>query len=287
MKLVSYNIQYGIGMDGEFDLERIARSIEGADIIALQEVTRGFAKNGHVDLVARFCELLPEYFHVYAAPCDVLLDVSTENGRRVERRFQFGNMILSRWPILATRHLLLPRSRTIDKLNLQRGALEAVIAAPSGPLRVYSVHLDHVSPDERLSQIRFLKDRVLNFVAEGGALTGAAEEGFPDPPLPEHFFLMGDFNMEPESPEYIAMAGRPDRYYGRSLRANELVDVLDRLGLLSPQSFTWAKPPGDGPVKMHLDHCFVNFELASRVKNARIDHSALGSDHFPLWVEVD
>lgn len=287
MKLVSYNIQYGIGMDGEFDPERIARSVEGADVIALQEVTRGFAKNGHVDLVALFCELLSDYFHVYAAPCDVLLDVSTESGRRVERRFQFGNMILSRWPILTTRHLLLPRSRTIDKLNLQRGALEAVIAAPSGPLRVYSVHLDHVSPDERLSQIRFLKDRVLNFVAEGGALTGAAEEGFPDPPLPEHFVLMGDFNMEPESPEYIAMAGRTDRYYGRSLRANELVDVLDRLGLLSPQNFTWAKPPGDGPVKMHLDHCFVNFELAQRVKNAWIDNSAFGSDHFPLWVEVD
>lgn len=287
MKFVSYNIQYGIGMDGRFDLGRIAKSIEGADIIALQEVTRGFVKNNHADLVASFAELFSDYFHVYAAPCDVLLDISVENGRRIERHFQFGNMILSRWPILATRHLLLPRSRTIDKLNLQRGALEAVIAAPDGPVRVYSVHLDHVSPDERLSQIRYLKDRVLNFVAEGGALTGAAEEGFPDPPLPEHFILMGDFNMEPESPEYIAMVGRQDRYYSRSLRANEPVDVLDRLGLLSPQSFTWAKPPGDGPVKMHLDHCFVNSGLAPRLKNAWVDHNAFGSDHFPLWVEVD
>ncbi|WP_105372156.1 endonuclease/exonuclease/phosphatase family protein [Neorhizobium huautlense] len=287
MKFVSYNIQYGIGMDGGFDLGRIAKSIEGADIIALQEVTRGFVKNNHFDLVASFAELFSDYFHVYAAPCDVLLDISVENGRRIERRFQFGNMILSRWPILATRHLLLPRSRTIDKLNLQRGALEAVIAAPDGPVRVYSVHLDHVSPDERLSQIRYLKDRVLNFVAEGGALTGAAEEGFPDPPLPEDFILMGDFNMEPESPEYIAMVGRQDRYYSRSLRANEPVDVLDRLGLLSPQSFTWAKPPGDGPVKMHLDHCFVNSGLAPRLKNAWVDHNALGSDHFPLWIEVD
>ncbi|TCV70454.1 endonuclease/exonuclease/phosphatase family metal-dependent hydrolase [Neorhizobium sp. R1-B] len=287
MKFVSYNIQYGIGMDGRFDLGRIAKSIEGADIIALQEVTRGFVKNNHADLVASFAELFSDYFHVYAAPCDVLLDISVENGRRIERRFQFGNMILSRWPILATRHLLLPRSRTIDKLNLQRGALEAVIAAPDGPVRVYSVHLDHVSPDERLSQIRYLKDRVLNFVAEGGGLTGAAEEGFPDPPLPEDFILMGDFNMEPESPEYIAMVGRQDRYYSRSLRANEPVDVLDRLGLLSPQSFTWAKPPGDGPVKMHLDHCFVNSGLAPRLKNAWVDHNALGSDHFPLWIEVD
>jgi len=287
MKFVSYNIQYGIGMDGRFDPERIAKSIEGADVIALQEVTRGFPKNGHVDLVARFADLFPDHFHIYAAPCDLLLDVSAENGRRIERRFQFGNMILSRWPILATRHLLLPRSRTIEKLNLQRGALEAVIVAPGGPLRVYCVHLDHVSPDERLDQIGFLKDRVMNFVAEGGALTGAAEEGFPDPPLPEDFLLMGDFNMEPESSEYIAMAGQRDRYYGRILRADEPVDVLERLGLLTPESYTWAKPPGDGPMKMHLDHCFVSSGLAPRLKSARIDYEALGSDHFPLWVEIE
>lgn len=287
MKFVSYNIQYGIGMDGMFDPERIAASIKGGDVIALQEVTRGFPRNGHVDLVARFSDLFPEHFHVYGAPCDLLLDVSVENGRRVERRFQFGNMILSRWPILSTRHHLLPRSRTVEMLNLQRGALEAVIVAPGGPLRVYSVHLDHVSPDERLGQIRFLKERVVNFASEGGSLTGAAEEGFPDLPLPEDFLLMGDFNMEPESTEYIAMVGQRDRYYGRILRANEPVDVLDRLGLLTPESHTWAKPPGDGPMKMHLDHCFVNAGLVPRLKNAWVDNEALGSDHFPLWVEVE
>ena len=38
MKLVSYNIQYGFGADGRYDLERIAEVVAGADIIALQEV---------------------------------------------------------------------------------------------------------------------------------------------------------------------------------------------------------------------------------------------------------
>src|SRR3546814_10045693 len=52
MKLASYNIQYGIGMDGRFDPARIAASIADTDIVALQEVTRGVARNGHVDLVA-------------------------------------------------------------------------------------------------------------------------------------------------------------------------------------------------------------------------------------------
>ena len=33
MKLVSYNIQYGFGSDGRYDLERIARIVDGADSV--------------------------------------------------------------------------------------------------------------------------------------------------------------------------------------------------------------------------------------------------------------
>ncbi len=287
MKLVTYNIQYGVGMDGAFDPERIAASIDNADIIGLQEITRGFPRNGHIDLVSRMAEFFPAYSRSFGASCDVLIDSVEIDGRRMERRFQFGNMILSRWPILAVRHLLLPRHRTFDKLNLQRGAVEAVIAAPSGPLRVYSVHLDHVSPDERIEQIRFLKERALNFVREGGALTGAAEFDFPDPPLPEDFVMLGDFNMVPESPEYLEMVGRSDSYYRRVPRAGHAFDALAHLGAAGEDSYTWAKPPGEGTVRMHLDHCFVNPQMVPRLRSARIDHQAPGSDHFPVWIEID
>ena len=40
MKFVSYNIQYGLGRGGRYDLDRTARAVEGADVIALQEVER-------------------------------------------------------------------------------------------------------------------------------------------------------------------------------------------------------------------------------------------------------
>lgn len=68
------------------------------------------------------------------------------DGRMRMRHIEFGNMILSRYPILATRNILLPRSRTYDRLNIQRSALECLLLTPSGPVRVYSVHLDHRSP---------------------------------------------------------------------------------------------------------------------------------------------
>ncbi len=38
MNFVTYNIQFGLGKDGRFDLERIAGEVDGADVIALQEV---------------------------------------------------------------------------------------------------------------------------------------------------------------------------------------------------------------------------------------------------------
>src|ERR1700704_4029824 len=122
VKLASYNIQYGFGLDGRYDLERIVASIANADIIALQEVTRGSPRNGHVDMVAAIEALLPDHFPAYGPACALHQDPIVRDGRQVSRRFQFGNMVLSRWPILAARTLLLPRSRTLSKLNMQRGA---------------------------------------------------------------------------------------------------------------------------------------------------------------------
>ncbi|MDR6755759.1 endonuclease/exonuclease/phosphatase family metal-dependent hydrolase [Mycoplana sp. BE70] len=285
MKFVSYNIQYGVGLDGRLDLRRIASEIEGADVIALQEVTRGFHRNGNIDMVAELQALLPAYFSVYWPACDVDAGSAIENGRAVSRRFQFGNMVLSRDPILASRLILLPRSRTIGKLNLQRGATEAVINAPGGALRVYSVHLDHIYRGERIEQIRYLKERVQAYGFDGGAISGAEEFGLREPPFPDDYVLMGDFNMVPESPEYCAMAGEIDSYYGRQIRATNPLDVLAGLGGRRPDSYSWIDPD-DHDHRMFLDYCFVSHGLVGRLKEAWVDETATGSDHLPVWFEL-
>ena len=58
MKLVSYNIQYGRGRDGVFDLPRIADAVAGADVIALQEVERYWQRSGMVDQAGELAGLL-------------------------------------------------------------------------------------------------------------------------------------------------------------------------------------------------------------------------------------
>lgn len=285
MKFVSYNVQYGIGLDDRFDLPRIVSSIHGADIIALQEVTRNFERNGNVDMVADLQTLLANHYSVFWPACDLDAGSAIEKGRVVNRRFQFGNMIFSRWPILSTRLISLPRTRTLDKLNLQRGATEAVIATPKGPIRVYSVHLDHVHRDERFAQIRFLKDRAQLYGFEGGAISGAHEFGLAEPPAPEDYVLMGDFNMVPESPEYCEMVGSIDPLYGRQIRATNPVDAVAGLGKRHAASFSWINPK-DHADRLFLDYCFLSHGLVERLTDAWVDETAFGSDHMPVWFEL-
>lgn len=194
-------------------------------------------------------------------------------------------MIFSRWPILSTRTILLPRTRTLDKLNLQRGATEAVIATPKGAIRVYSVHLDHVHRDERIAQIRHLKDRAQLYGVEGGAISGAHEFGLAEPPVPEDYVLMGDFNMVPESPEYDEMAGSVDALYGRQIRATHPVDALAGLGKRHAASYSWIDPKNHAD-RLFLDYCFLSHGLVERLTDAWVDETAFGSDHLPVWFEL-
>lgn len=287
MNLVTYNIQYGIGLDGAYDIGRIAEAVRGADVIALQEVTRNNPNNQGRDMVAELRAALPGYFSVYGPNFEIDLGSHVKDGKAVDLHFQFGNMVLSRTPILSSRNLLLPRGRSFEKLNLQRGALEALIATPFGPVRFYSTHLDHRSPDERGEQLRFLMARVLAYPLEGGALTGISELGFPEPPLPEAFVLMGDFNMPPGSAEYVGLVGRVDHEFGMPLVASRPVDAAAHATAGAPAT-TWVDParPRDESRWKRIDYVFTSAGLAKNVKSSRVDAEAVGSDHLPLWVEL-
>ncbi|MEI8697646.1 endonuclease/exonuclease/phosphatase family protein [Mesorhizobium mediterraneum] len=288
MKLVTYNIHYGVGLDGRYDVGRIADAVRGADVIALQEVSRNNPNNGGRDMVAELAKALPEYFAVYGSNFEANVGSRLENGRAITTTFQLGNMVLSKTPVHLSRNLLLPRSRSFELMNFQRGALEALIETPLGFIRFYSTHLDHRSPLERLSQIRFLRQRLLNYAIEGGALSGVAEVGLPDLPCPEAFVVMGDFNMLSGSPEYVELAGRPDHEFGMPVTADLAVDVALRLATASPDLVTWVDPkrPDDASRHKRIDYVFTSASLAKSPKALWVDRQAVGSDHLPVWVEM-
>ena len=153
MQLASYDIQFGRGKDGRCDLSRIAGEVSGADVIAMQEVDRYWARSDMTDQVAALSELLPDYAWVYGPGIDLDAGFAATDGRRDNRRRQFGNLLLSRFPILSVRTYFLPKHDLHGQVSLQRTAVEGVIDFPGGPVRIYSVHLAHVSPLERRDQV--------------------------------------------------------------------------------------------------------------------------------------
>ena len=277
VRLVTYNIQFGRGKDDRFDLARIAKAVDGADIIALQEVDRFWPRTGMADQPAELAAVLPGYYWVYGPGFD--MDASTVRGGVVEnRRRQFGNMLLSRRPILASRNHMLPKMALEEALSLQRAALEAVIEVPSGPLRVYSVHLNHSSAEERLGQIARLHEVIAGAAAEGGAWSGRNydpvwELDGPQPPLPERAILMGDFNLTPDSPEHAAFCDG----------AHGLVDSWRALGHEEGPGWTCHEDKGG----WRIDYAFVTACLEDRLRAMSVDHAAQGSDHQPIRVEME
>jgi endonuclease/exonuclease/phosphatase family metal-dependent hydrolase len=281
MRLLSYNIQYGYGRDDRYDLARIAHVVKSADIAACQEVDRHWSRTGYDDQPALLAQMLPDHFTAYAPGFD--MDAATPTDK--SRRRQFGPMILSHWPILWTRTHLLPLRRMLDPINTQTCALEAVIATPEGPLRVFSVHLAHVGVEERLVQL----DLLLDLPYQSGPWSGTDDEpsrnwteSQPEPPFPTSTVWLGDFNMEPGSAEYLRLTGQTP-YHPGARYADALVDAvaLTRAGLHTHEKVI------DGKLcRRQLDHAFVTPDLAPRVRGAWTDPSELASDHVPLWVEL-
>ncbi len=305
MKLVTYNIRFGLGLDQRSDLERIAATVRDADIICLQEVERFWQRSGMSDQPEILGQHLKDFYWVYCPAFDVDASERKSDGSVVNRRRQFGPMLLSRWPIRASRIILLPKLGTVNRLNMDTGGIEGVVDTPSGPLRVYSVHLSAVSTRERLLQIDRLLEWHRQAHTSGGAWTGdglladavdaqlLADQNWSNgetlPPMPKETIVMGDFNSEPESDEYQQMVGNEDSCYGRVGHLDGFVDSWTVANDRTGDNNTWfPDPPDRSPGHgLRLDYCFVDPHLERKVTRAYVDSAAQGSDHRPYWVELD
>jgi len=177
VRVLTYNIHSGFNSEGRHNPEAIARVIEeaGADIVTLQEVSRGRLIDGATDLPAWLSRRLGLPY---------VFNGTTDPG--------WGNAILSRYPIVAYGWGRLPLAGTL----LARGFLWAEVEVGAAePLLVIATHLHHVESEHgpRLEQVPVL----LRFW-----------DGRPNA------LLMGDLNSEPGYPEMdlIAQAGMIDSW---------------------------------------------------------------------------
>lgn len=282
MRILSWNIQWGLGIDGRVDLARIAsvaREFE-ADVLCLQEVALnhpglpgGAAMNQ--------AEWLGGLFLGYEAAFGVASDLPDGVGGRR----QFGNLILSRRPILQIFRHSLPWPADSAVPSMQRAALEISVAAaefPGAALRVMTTHLEYYSVAQRTAQMEALR-RLCDAGWQQSVNPPAPTES--DPPfavLPrgEACVLCGDFNCPAGAAEYAAL-WRPDA-------APALVDAAT-LGRDSvpPAPTFGVHERGYLQEAARYDAFFVSADIAARVRGVEVDLASQASDHQPLLLVLE
>lgn len=265
--IVTWNIQCGLGCDGVTDLARIARVLKAmgeADVICLQEVARNDpAIAGGADQL----EALQTFFPGYQAFFGPGVDLPPR---------QFGNLLLSRVPVLQVFRHLLPRPAHGGVKHMQRQATEAVVQTPAGALRVMTTHLEYYSPLHRAAQIERLRALQAEAAENEAQPPEPAESPYDAAPRPASLVLCGDFNLLPDDAEYKTLFQPP------------LVDAwaFSRKGEAHPPStglFDRVQWPKGGHCR---DYFAVTADVAQRIAGVEIDLSTDASDHQPLGLSL-
>ncbi len=170
VRVLCYNIHWALGMDGKYDVGRIAAVINAAkpDLVALQEVDVGVKRSARVHEVRRLVELTGMAGRF--GPTQ-----HYEGGL-------FGNAVLTKLPILDVEIHPLPYTEAAPKLQTYpRGAIAVTVTAPDGkPLRFVSTHFQHNVPEDRTAEAEAINGL---FAADGDGL---------------RTILAGDMNAKPD-----------------------------------------------------------------------------------------
>ncbi|MEH6457786.1 MAG: endonuclease/exonuclease/phosphatase family protein [Cocleimonas sp.] len=282
IKVSSWNIQNGLGIDGQVSLERIAQTLKETidpDVICLQEVSRNMplADGSTADQVERLSELFPGYEFVFGAAIDTYLPA-------LEQRGQFGNMILSRYPIKTVFHHPLPQpSDAGAKKHMARQLIEITVEKGSSSFRVMTTHLEFHSIIQRSAQSNYIMD-VQKQVEALQSFSHPVDQTGPYKPLnrPTHCILCGDFNFEPYSVQYRTLTN-----------PNHLRDPFNDAWLLLHPDQGHAATCGiydheQWPEKSHCrDFFFITDSLKGSLKEIICDQTSQASDHQPISISLD
>ena len=280
MKLITWNVQWCRGVDQKVDPARViatAARLADFDVLCLQEIADNYpepllAGSAGEDQFALLATLLPGFTAIPGVAVDQLGD----DGRR--RRF--GNMILSRLPVKQAFRHLLPYPAADALPSMPRVALEAVVEAAFGDVRVITTHLEYYSLPKRSAQVEALRA----IYAEGFGYAGnpriaMVDEGpYQAMPRPAATIITGDFNLEPDDPLHARMSapfadGTPP-----------LADAWEAAypGIGHPPTFRIYEKEKPGDPELHCDFIFISEGLRPRLRSVHVDTQTQVSDHQPV-----
>lgn len=236
VKVLSWNIWGGKYLD-----EVISQLKEiDADIIGLQEVKEIISGDNRANIAQQIAqELGYQYFY-----CKAYTDDRHEGG------FDFGNAILTKFPIVKSECLVLSGTEYYQKdaLTEPRAACVCSVKIGDQRLKIVNIHLGY-SRDASLSPLRKIQlDLVLKLVED------------------KRIVLAGDFNSIPES-EVVK-------------KLNEVMINTDPI--LDQKTKTDVDTPGQP--QFRIDYIFVSPDL--KFSNFQILETE-ASDHKPILVEIE
>ncbi len=171
LRVMSYNLHHGEGLDGKLDLERIAKVIldAKADVVGLQEVDRGVERTQKRDLPAELAKLT-------GLTVQFDKNIPHQGG-------EYGNAVLTRFPIKRAKNTHLKSFANGE----QRGVQQLVLDVHGHEVLFMNTHLDaRRDPVEREHSATELRA----IVAAAGAMP---------------VILVGDFNAAPTAPSIAAV----------------------------------------------------------------------------------
>ncbi len=235
LRVATYNVHGCVGIDRQRSEKRIAEVIASmqVDLVGLQELDLGRARSAGVDQAQAIAAELGWQFLFEPAM------------RRAEE--QYGNAVISRFPLTHARSIELPGCGTWY-CREQRVALWAEVETEIGRVQTINTHFG-LGLSERLLQAQALvKTEHL----------GAA-------PTDEPLLLMGDFNSRPGS--------RIHQIFASTLREARA---------LLPSPHPRRTYPTRWPT-LAVDHIFTNAALHPvSLEVHRTALACVASDHFPL-----
>ena len=144
IRVLCYNIHYGQGTDGLYDVERLAKVIKQSqpDFVALQEVDVGVKRSGRVHQARQLAELTG--MAVRFGPTQ-----HYQGGL-------YGNAVLTRHKILDVLIQPLPYTEsTPAKTTYPRGAIAVTVGTANDQrLRFISTHFQHNVPEDRIAEAK-------------------------------------------------------------------------------------------------------------------------------------
>ncbi len=193
IRVMTYNMHVGIGMDQQLDLQRIADIIdkERPDLVGLQEVDRGVERTQRKDQIAELAGLT-RMEYAFAPNLDY------QGGK-------YGVAILSRFPIRNVDHRMYQNRRATER----RGMLRVEVTIDRKLVNFVTTHLDYQYPDGRL----FEAEQLLEFLRE----------------VKGPLIVVGDFNDQPDGTTYKLMRDQfDDAWVSRKQTANGFTYPADK-----------------------------------------------------------